>query len=106
MGKSRPRSTDFFDQDAEGSSEPVVFVGKRSGFVPQENIPGKHPSPEDICILCEEALATKDEEVMELVEEIMEASRCGSKVVIHVVNIHPVILEGMALARPLCCSRR
>lgn len=106
MTKLKSRSTAFFDQDAEGSAEPVVFVGKRGRFVPQENLPSTYPSPEEIYVLCEEAKATGDEEVLELVKEILEASRCSSDVVIHVVSLHPIALEGMTQARPFCCGRR
>lgn len=106
MANKHSRSTAFFDQDAEGSAEPVVFIGKRSGFVPQENLSAKYPSPEDICILCEEALRSGDDEIMELVKEIMDASMCGSEVVIHVVSIPPAVLESLTQARPICCGRR
>ncbi len=106
MGNKHSRSTAFFVQETEGLGEPVVSVGKRGRFVPQENLPAKYPSPEDICLLCEEALATNDEEIAELAREVMEASRSDLKVVVHVVNIHPVALDALTQARPICCGRR
>ena len=71
MANNHSRSTAFFDQDAEGSAEPVVFVGKRSGFVPIENLASKDLNPEELCILCEELKKVNDPELAEAVEELL-----------------------------------
>lgn len=104
MTKKRPRSTAASEQPNEGVYDSVSTPGSK--FVGIEDAAGKHPSPEDICILCEEAMATGDEEIIELAREIMDAARCGSTVVIHVAHISPAVLELMTQARPLCCGRR
>lgn len=76
MANNKPRSTDYFDQGAEGRFEPVVETPK-SKFVPIENVASSGLSPEDICILCETALASGDSEVFDLAIELLEANRPG-----------------------------
>ncbi len=70
MSKKRPRSTDFFDQKAEGSFDPVVETPK-SKYVPIENIPSGDLNPEELCILCEELKKVTDPELAEAVEELL-----------------------------------
>lgn len=72
MAKNKPRSTDYFDQGAEGRFEPVVETPK-SKFVPIENIPSGDLNPEQLCILCEELKRVTDPELAEAVEELLAA---------------------------------
>ena len=75
MAKKRSRSTDAWIQGEEGRFDPVVETPD-SKFVPLENIPSGGLSPEEICILHEEApklLAARNPEVREAAEELLNA---------------------------------
>lgn len=101
MANNKPRSTDYFDQGAEGRFEPVVETPK-SKFVPIENVPSAVPSAEDILVLCEEAILAGDEEVKELVREILESSRTGSEPKVRIFRVRAVTLDRLSAGRNFC----
>lgn len=70
MANNKPRSTDYFDQGAEGRFDPVVETPK-SRFVPIENVPSGDLNPEEICILCEQLKRVTDPELAEAVKELL-----------------------------------